>query len=269
MNLGLEDKVAIVTGGSRGIGRSIALGLAAEGCDVAICARGEETLRATEQELGAAGVSTFAQAVDVTGGAGPRRLWRGRAASGRSMRWSTTPAATSPATPTRPGKTSTSTSGRRERNARRGAAHARQRQRLRHPHRVGVWPRGRWRRALQLRKAAVISHAKSWPCSWRRGHSRQQRRAGIGCFPGGGWYRRQQEDPEGMPRSSAEYPRGAIRQGRRDCRRRRLPCVHRCKLGHRRLRQRRRWAVALEHLEGTGNREQGTGNREQAPSPVR
>ena len=69
MDLGLRDKVAIVTGGSRGIGRAIALALAAEGCNIAICARGEEKLRETEAEIKASGVRTFAMPVDVTDGA--------------------------------------------------------------------------------------------------------------------------------------------------------------------------------------------------------
>jgi 3-oxoacyl-[acyl-carrier protein] reductase len=66
MDLGLKDKVAIVTGGSRGIGRAIALGFAAEGCNVAICARGEEKLRETEAELKATGVKVHAGVVDVS-----------------------------------------------------------------------------------------------------------------------------------------------------------------------------------------------------------
>jgi 3-oxoacyl-[acyl-carrier protein] reductase len=44
MNLELTDKVAIVTGGSRGLGLASAIALAAEGCRVAVCARGEATL---------------------------------------------------------------------------------------------------------------------------------------------------------------------------------------------------------------------------------
>ncbi len=66
MDLGLKDKVAIVTGGSRGIGRSIALRFADEGCHIAICARGEERLRETEGELQAKGVKVVAASVDVT-----------------------------------------------------------------------------------------------------------------------------------------------------------------------------------------------------------
>ncbi|MCH7579826.1 MAG: SDR family oxidoreductase [Chloroflexi bacterium] len=73
MDLGLTDKVAIVTGGSRGIGRSIALALAAEGCRVAICARGEEALRATEAEL-AASTEALGIVADVTQAADVERL---------------------------------------------------------------------------------------------------------------------------------------------------------------------------------------------------
>jgi NAD(P)-dependent dehydrogenase (short-subunit alcohol dehydrogenase family) len=47
MQLGLEGKVAIVTGGSKGIGRATALGLIAEGASVLVCARGKEALEDT------------------------------------------------------------------------------------------------------------------------------------------------------------------------------------------------------------------------------
>ena len=66
MELGLAGKVAVVTGGSRGIGRATALTFAAEGADVAICARGRETLKETLAEIRARGVNAFGMAVDVT-----------------------------------------------------------------------------------------------------------------------------------------------------------------------------------------------------------
>ena len=51
MDLGLSDKVAIVTGASQGMGRACAAGLAAEGVHVAICARSADRLSATAQSI--------------------------------------------------------------------------------------------------------------------------------------------------------------------------------------------------------------------------
>lgn len=51
MDLELTDKVAIVTGGSRGLGLATARALAVEGCRVAVCARGEATLHESAAAL--------------------------------------------------------------------------------------------------------------------------------------------------------------------------------------------------------------------------
>jgi 3-oxoacyl-[acyl-carrier protein] reductase len=66
VDLGLRDKVAIVAGASRGIGRATALALAAEGCRVALAARGEDALRETAAEIEAAGAGAFSVACDLT-----------------------------------------------------------------------------------------------------------------------------------------------------------------------------------------------------------
>lgn len=51
MDLGLAGRVAIVSGASRGLGKATAMALASEGARLAICARGEQTLRATAAEI--------------------------------------------------------------------------------------------------------------------------------------------------------------------------------------------------------------------------
>jgi len=55
MDLGLRDRVALVTGASKGIGRGIAAGLVAEGARVAIASRSEERIRAAAEKIGARG----------------------------------------------------------------------------------------------------------------------------------------------------------------------------------------------------------------------
>ena len=79
MDLELRGKVAAVTGGSRGIGRAIALKLAAEGCAVAIGARGEEALNAVAQEITANGGTALPVACDLATPAGAARLIDGAA----------------------------------------------------------------------------------------------------------------------------------------------------------------------------------------------
>ncbi|MDB5074884.1 MAG: 3-oxoacyl-(acyl-carrier-protein) reductase [Chloroflexi bacterium] len=65
MDLGLKGKIAVVTGASQGIGRSIALQLAAEGADIAVCARGQQGIDDVLKELQAFGVRAFGQVADV------------------------------------------------------------------------------------------------------------------------------------------------------------------------------------------------------------
>mgnify|MGYP000306513401 CR=1 FL=1 len=65
MDLGLKGKGAVVTGASRGIGRAIALRLAEEGAGVAICSRGEASLREVEAELRKRSVPVYAAPCDV------------------------------------------------------------------------------------------------------------------------------------------------------------------------------------------------------------
>lgn len=75
MELGLKGKVAIVTGGSEGIGRAVALRLAEEGARVAICARRPDVLETTAGEIARrTGSEVLAVPADVTKAADLERV---------------------------------------------------------------------------------------------------------------------------------------------------------------------------------------------------
>ncbi|MCY3869407.1 MAG: SDR family oxidoreductase [Gemmatimonadetes bacterium] len=66
MDLGLTGKVAVITGGSEGIGRGIASRFLEEGAKVAICARRDDVLQQTAEELRASTDDVLAVPADVT-----------------------------------------------------------------------------------------------------------------------------------------------------------------------------------------------------------
>ena len=84
----LEDKVAIITGGSKGIGRAIALAFATKGADVVVAARTLSNLQEAAAEIEKIGRKSLVVATDLTDVKQPLSLtekhWSG---SARSMCW--------------------------------------------------------------------------------------------------------------------------------------------------------------------------------------
>ncbi|MCU1347416.1 MAG: family oxidoreductase [Acidobacteria bacterium] len=74
MDFGLTGRVALVTGGSRGIGRSIAAAMLGEGARVVICSRNEKALHATVEALSAGGAEILGLVADISLDGDPERV---------------------------------------------------------------------------------------------------------------------------------------------------------------------------------------------------
>ena len=203
MDLELRGKAAIITGASRGIGRAIALALAAEGCDVALVARGEAALRAAADEVAALGVRAAAIVADVTVAADVERMVRDAADrlgridilvnnAGGSFAdddegWQDAFRANIEAA---------------VRCTRAVVPHMRARGGGAIVHIASIWGReAGGGLPYNAMKAAMISHAKNSALALAKDGIRVNSVApGSVAFPGGSWGRRQEQDPGGMAR---------------------------------------------------------------------
>ena len=205
MDLGLTDKVAIVTGSSRGLGLASAAALLKEGCRVTICARGEDRLMAAAAELNG-GSAVLPIVADVSTAEGVESVVTRTVETfgGLDILVNNVGAARGA------GIVDTSDAEWSEafnhtlfpaiRASRLAVPHLRRRGGGAIVMIASIWGReSGGRMTYNAVKAAEISLAKSMAQQLARDNIRVNSVApGSISFPGGTWHRRQQEDPAGM-----------------------------------------------------------------------
>ncbi len=219
MDLGLRDKLCLVTGASRGIGRSIALVLAAEGARVLAVARGAAGLDAVLPELAAAGGGPHATCVaDVATSEGAERAV---AAAARELGGLDVVIANVGQSFARTSQEMDDADLARSldanvwsaaRIAQRAVPHLRARGGGSITMISSIWGKeGGGAPGYNAAKAAVISLAKSMARDYASDGIRVNSVApGSILFPGGGWERRQRDNPAAM----AEWVKREIPGGR-------------------------------------------------------
>ena len=209
MNLDLTDKIAIVTGSSKGLGLACAAALAQEGCRVTICARGKERLNAAAAELSAAAGDSsriLAVAADVSTAAGVAAVIDRTVqqfggldvlVNNVGLARGTTIVETSDAEWQ---EALDQTLFPAIRASRLAVPHMRRRGGGAIVMIASIWGReSGGRMTYNAVKAAEISLAKSMAQQLARDSIRVNSVApGSILFPGGSWHRRQQEDPAGI-----------------------------------------------------------------------
>lgn len=203
MDLGLQEHVALITGASRGIGRAIARALAAEGCDIAMVARGGDALRSAASEISALGARAMPIVADVTKGEDVTRMVQetidtltridilvnnaGGSAPDDDDGWEHAFRVNIDAA---------------ARATRAVVPHMRRQGGGTIVHVASIWGREAGGGIpYNAMKAAMISHAKNAALALAKDNIRVNSVApGSILFPGGSWGRRVEEDPQGMER---------------------------------------------------------------------
>jgi 3-oxoacyl-[acyl-carrier protein] reductase len=213
MDLELRGKVALVTGASRGIGRAIATALAAEGCELALVARGKDALLEAEGAVAAAGVRTAAITADVTRADDVTRMVDEAVARlGRLDILVNKAGGSFPDDDEGWQNAFRANIEAAVRATRAAVPHMRAAGGGSIVHIASIWGREAGGGIpYNAMKAAMISHAKNSALSLAPDHIRVNSVApGSVLFPGGSWGRRVDADPEGM----ATFVRENIAMGR-------------------------------------------------------